>query len=220
MNTSAGRVVGAVLLATFTAGCDPGDGAFARSEAEPVAEATQALYDGYYVANVVPREGTFYFVSPHYLLDSSEAWGPQTLLLAVDRHVQAQITFLRQPSVQIDKGKLSKSLQNTLGFSVQREVEVTASSSTVVDEGWYKRLESYPSFQMITWDLYQSSPFGNFYVASGAVYRPLGIYFRTVVLVRGKKPDEEEVAEPEIIEPGSITAIGVPALGAEATGLN
>ena len=42
---------------------------------------------GYVVANVVPREGSSYFISPHYLLDSAEAWGPQTLLLAVDRAV-------------------------------------------------------------------------------------------------------------------------------------
>ncbi|APR82408.1 Hypothetical protein A7982_07757 [Minicystis rosea] len=233
MSTSARIFLGALVLTTAVGGCDPD--ASARSDDEPVSEADEALYGDYFVTNVVPREGTSYFVSPNYLLDTSEAWGPQTLLLAVDRTIVATILLQQAPAVQVEKKKLTKTLQQVLGMNLAQGFEVTASSSTVVDEGWYKRLEAYPSFQTITWDLYQGGPFGPAYVTSGTVYRPLGVYFRTVVLAKGSKKGEKSFPEPPALpppppplpplggrerQPGSITAIGVPVLGAEAVGIH
>lgn len=185
MITSAGFVLAAFLLTASVAGCDPG----APSEGEPVETGEQALCNGYVVTNLVARQGSVPIDAPQYLLDSTEAWGPQTLLLSVDRHVAPQITIASQPGVQIQKEKLTKSLQHTVGFSLTHELEVTASSSTVVEEGTYARMEAYPSFQVITWDLWLDAcgAFGGARIGSGAVYRPMGVYFKVVVLARSQR---------------------------------
>ena len=231
MNASATTVLGVVLLAASMSGCDPDAGASALSDDESVEEADQALYGDYLIANVVPREGTSYVISPTYLLDTSEAWGPQTLLLAVDRTLVAQVVLQRSPALQVEKKKLTKSLQRVLGMNLAEGFEVTASSSTVVDDGWYKRLEAYPSFQTITWDLYQDGPFGASYVTSGTVYRPLGVYFRTVVLAQGPAKNNGYTPSSTALpppppplpplggrerQPGSLTAFGMPVLSVEA----
>lgn len=215
MTKSAALVLGTIVLAASAAGCDPDAQASSPSEGEALGEAEEALCRGYVVANVVPREGSSYFISPHYLLDSAEAWGPQTLLLAVDRAVESRISIERSPSVQIEKKKLTKSLQDSLGYSLAKSLELTASSSTVVPEGAYRRLEAYPTFQRITWDLWQDAcgPLGAAHLASGAVFRPFGVYFRVVELVRAPEGEGPEEVPP------SITAISSPIVGAEAAGI-
>lgn len=211
MTRSAGIVLGVIVLVASAAGCAPDAPTFE----EAVGEAAQALCRGYVVANVVPREGSVYFISPHYLIDSTEAWGPQTLLLAVDRQVTPQLSIQRSPTVQIEKKKLTKSLQDTLGYSLSETLELTASSSVVVAEGSYRRLEAYPTFQMVTWDLWQDAcpPWGPAKLASGAVYRPFGVYFRIVDVVRGPRgedgegPDEVPSSAVPSLSPGEIEAI-------------
>lgn len=195
MIKSAGFALAAFLLCAGAAGCDPG----ARSDGDPLGEADQELCSGYVVTNLATQSGTFHIDSPQYLLDSTEAWGPQTLLLSVDRHVAPQITVAAQPGVQVQKDKLTKSLQGTVGFSLTHELEITASSSTVVEEGTYARLEAYPSFQVLTWDLWLDAcgAFGGARLGSGAVYRPMGVYFKVVVLATAKgRPPNAGATQP------------------------
>lgn len=214
MIRSAGFVLAAALLAVGVIGCDPD----ARDEVEPLGEARQEQCGGYVVTNVVPQQGVVHFVAPQYLINSSEAWGPQTLLLAVDRRVSAQLVVHSVPGIQIEKDKLTKTLQTILGYSLTHEFDVTASSSTVVDEGWSERLEAYPAFQVLTYDvnLDTCGPYSGLKIGNGAVYRPVGVYFQVVVLVQGPKKIEDEQRRPQ---PGSITAMGQPVLGAEAVGI-
>lgn len=213
MFTSARAVLGAILLAAGAAGCDPG----APSEGEPLGEADEALCSGYVVANTMVRAGTIHFETPKYLIDTVEAWGPHTLLLAIDQNIGVELEVQHAPGVQITKEKLTKTLQQSIGFSLSRNFEVTASASTVVDEGWYKRLEAYPAFQAITWELWQDAcgPFGAARLATGTVYRPKGVYFRSVILARGPEKEPERQTPTR----GSITAISSP-VGAEAVGIH
>jgi hypothetical protein len=185
MINRAGFVLAAVLLAASVVGCDPD----ARNDEAPAGEAEQALCNGYVINNLATQAGSFHLDAPQYLLDSTEAWGPQTLLLSVDRHVTPQITVAAAPGVQIQKDKLTRTLQTTVGFSLSHELELTASSSTVVDEGTYARLEAYPSYQVLTWDLWLDAcgPFGGARLGSGAVYRPMGVYFKVVVLASSSR---------------------------------
>lgn len=188
--------------------------ACAVEEEEPLAEAEQASWGAYRIANLRPSRGTTYYVEPRFLLESAEAWGPQTLLLAIDRHVSPQVSIQRSPGVQLSKDKITKTLQDSVGFSLSEELELTASSSTVVSQGWYERMEAYPTFQTVAWDLVQDDVWGARKLASGTVYRPMGVYFQTVVVVRGTG-EQGQSDTPR--QPGSITAIGQPVLGAEAT---
>ena len=180
---------------------------------EDTATASQALCGDPYVTNVSVRPGSVYNMSPDSLLNAAEAWGPQTLLLSVDRRLGSTFTMLRQPSVQIAKDQITKGIQETTGINLIHDIELTASSSTEVPPGSYERLEAYPEYQVITWDLRQSGcGFArDTYLTSGAVYRPMGVYFRIVVM-QGH-PDHEG-KHPQY---GSITAIGVPVVGEEAT---
>jgi hypothetical protein len=199
--------LGATLaLALMIQGCGVGD--------EPWAEADQAIWGVPQIANVTRRPGTVGYADPEHLLDTAEGWGPQTLLLSVSRTVRAQVTMVQTPSVQMSKDKITRTLQQALGFSLSDEVEVAATSSTDVTEGWYERMEAYPTFQAITWDLMLDGLAGAQRVASGTVYRPVGVFFRTVILVHGRGYQGIEDDHPQ---PGSITAIGNPALGVEAT---
>jgi len=209
MTTSA-VVVSAILLAAGAAGCGPD----AESRGEPLGEAEQAQCGGYVVANVVTQEGTVYAISPQHMLDCAEAWGPQTLLLAVDRSVEPQVTIVRSGSAQVEKKKLTRSLQDTLGYSLTKGLELTASSSTAVPEGTYRRLEAYPTFQRITWELWQSAcgPWGGMLLATGTVLRPFGVYFRIVDVVRGRTREDDRRAQP----PAST---GSPAVTGEAAGI-
>lgn len=197
--------IAAAALAVTIAGCAADD--------ELVGEAEEAVWGTYRITNLVVKAGSSYVADPRTLLESAEAWGPQTMLLAIDRHLTPQVSIQRQPGVQLAKDKLTKTLQDAVGFSLSTDTEFTASSSTVVEEGWYERLEAYPTFQTVTWDLVQDGAWGPTLLARGSVQRPIGVYFRVVVIVRGKG---KEGGSERDREPGSITAIGRPGLGFEA----
>lgn len=198
-----------VVLATaaiaLSACAAPGD--------EDTASVGQALCRGVYVSNVSVRQGSFYSLAPDALLNSAEAWGPQTLLLSVDRRMGSTLTLLRQPAIQVAKDQITKSIQETTGINLIRDIELTASSSTEVPPGSYERLEAYPQYQVITLDLRQDGCglMPDQFLTSGTIYRPMGVYFRVVVMA-GKPAKTEE--RPQY---GSITAIGVPVVGEEAT---
>lgn len=203
----------AALAGALSAGCGAG-------EPEPelaVEQAEEALEGAYYVGNVRAHPGSHYTVDPGSLLDAAEAWGPQTLLLSIDRSVAPQISIQRTPGAQLSKDKLTRTLQDAVGFSVTEGFEITASSSTVVDEGSYQRLEAYPTFQRITWDLW-NDVYGAMSGAPGTpgtLYRPMGVYFRVVTLVKG--PGKNDRPPPQ---PGSLTPIGKPVVSQEAIGLH
>jgi hypothetical protein len=202
-----GRHPLATLMLVGAAGCAPD---------APLGEAQEGICSGYYVAQLHAEEGTVYVVSPETMVDASEAWGPQTLLLAVDQHLGPQISLQQTPGVQVDKEKVTKSLQRASGVNLTAEVEITASSSTTVVEGAYVRLEAYPTYQRTTWQLWVDAcgPNPSSYVTSGAVLRPVGMYFRVVTLVRPPASGSTDAgAGPQ---PNSITAIGSPVVGYEA----
>lgn len=195
----------ALAFALTIAGC--------AVDGEPWAEADQGIWGVPRIANLRPSAGTIGAVDSAHLLDTAEGWGPQTLLLAISRRVQPQVSINTIPGTQVSKDKVTRTLQSAVGFSLTEEVQVTASSSTDVIEGWYERMEAYPTFQAITWDLILDGLAGATRVANGTVYRPVGVFFRTVVVVHGPGAQGLPTAPRP---PGSITAIGSPVLGAEA----
>jgi hypothetical protein len=166
---------GSLVAAMTIAACSAPDG--------DLGAAAEAQCGGLYVSDVTIHDGSVYFVSPASLLDAAEAWGPQTLQVTVDRLIGTQVSYLQQPSVQVQKDKLTRTLQEATGVTLLNDVELTASSSTVVPQGAFERLEAYPEFQRITWDLREAAcgVFRDADVTPGTAYRPTGVYFRIVV---------------------------------------
>jgi hypothetical protein len=183
----------------------------ALDEDAEIGTAPQAMCAGAYLANIVYQPNPACAISPDLLLDSTEGLGPLTLLLSVNRHFGPRIQYQSEPSVTIDKGKVQKTLQEVTGVSFNHEYDLVASSSHEVAKGEYERLEAYPTFQVITWELRQDAcAFApDELITRGAIYKPLGVYFRIV----------DGHSEPQQARQyGSITAIGEPALGLIALG--
>jgi hypothetical protein len=226
MIRSTGAVLPMILLCASGAACSaPGD-------PDEVGAAPQAMCSGLYLSNVSVRQGSVCLTTPDDLLDSAEAWGPQTLLLSVDKRYGTQLVFENEPELQIQKDKITKVLQTITGIILNHDVELTASSSTEVPSGSYERLEAYPELQVITWDLRRDacSFSADAYVTSGAAYRPQGVYFRIVVGQGGPKDLSSSAAanstngqarqgsqRRQAPQYGSVTAIGIPVEDQEAT---
>jgi hypothetical protein len=185
--------------------------------AEPdVGTATEAWCRGYYTSNIVARDGTVFFISPDRLATSAEAWGPQTLSLSVDRHFAPQVSYQETPGVTLDRNKVTRSLQAAVGFSLTTDTELTAVTSVLVPTGAYYRLEAYPEYQLVNWDLRRDpcGPVPDAFVTTGAVYRPVGIYFRVMVFVGGAWNALAPPSPSELPLPPTLGGLSVPGGGA------
>lgn len=181
------RFCKSLLLVLLGAACDGGEAA------EPTAgggigTAVERWCTGYYVTNVVARDGVVFFVSPEHLMQTTEGWGPQALSLNVDRGYSPQVSYEQSPSVSLDRNMVTKSLQASLGFSLAESINLDASTVVLVPTGAYYRIEAYPEYQVINWDLLVAScgPTFDRVLTTGTVYRPVGVYFRVMVHVGGE----------------------------------
>jgi len=211
MTSKAKILSGAGFLAISGAACAggaPADG--------DVGTAVEAWCRGYYAANVVARDGTVFFLSPDHLASSTEAWGPQALSLSVDRHFAPQVSYQETPGVSLERDKVTKSLQSSVTFSLTTDTELTAVTSVLVPTGAYYRLEAYPEYQLVDWDLRRDpcGPMADAFVTTGAVYRPVGIYFRVMVFVGGAWNALSPPSPSERPVPPTLGGVSGPAAGA------
>lgn len=179
MSVSARSTFGALFLGLFCATCS--------ADGPSLGVAEQAYCRGYYVNHVVAREGTALFLSPGHLAQATEGWGPQALSLSVERDFSTEVSYQESPSVSRERDKITRSLQAALSFSLTDETDLVASTAVLVPTDAYYRLEAYPEYQVVDFDVRQDpcGPMGDVLLTTGSVYRPIGIYFRIMVYVGG-----------------------------------
>jgi hypothetical protein len=209
-------IVGSMLLAGSIGACsapapDPGP-------SDAIGAAREAYCSGLYVTHVVRRAGTIFYVSPETLATAADGWGPQTLSLSVDQGFDSQLTYADTPSLSKNKNNLTKTVQQAVGFSLTHTVDLTAISAVLVPTDAYYRLEAYPEYQVIDWELHADacSIMPDTLITTGTVYRPVGIHFRVLVYVGGEwnaltppTPAEQMVSPPwapAVQNAGSATA--------------
>jgi hypothetical protein len=149
--------------------------------------AGEAWCQGYVVDNVVVGAGAVPSVAPGDLADAADAWGPQILTLSVDQGFSPQVSYQTSPSVSLDEEKVTKSLQNALSFSLTTSVNLVAQTSVAVPTGAYYRVEAYPEYQVVTFDLRVDpcGPTPGSLVTTGSVDRPIGVYFQVMDYIGG-----------------------------------
>ena len=180
------RKLAALTLASLLTGSS--DGCSAPEPDPPVHAATAAWCSGLYVAHAVRRSGTLLFISPETLAASTDGWGPQALTLGVEHDFSPQVTYERSPSLSKQKNDITKSLSATVGYSVTSSIDLEASTSVLVPTDAYYRLEAYPEYDVVDWQLRSDAcgPQPDTLVTTGTVYRPIGIHFRVLVFVGGE----------------------------------
>jgi len=183
MRSERAAVVGSMLLAGSSVTCsapppDPGS-----SEGT----AAEAYCGGLYVARVARRAGTVSYVSPESLATAADGWGPQTLSLSVDQGFQSELTYADTPSLAKTKNSLTRTIQQAVGSGLTTTVNLTAASAVLVPTDAYYRLEAYPEYQVIDWELRADacSLLPDTLITTGSVYRPVGVHFRVLDFVGG-----------------------------------
>jgi hypothetical protein len=152
-----------------------------------VGVAREAWCQGYVVENVVAQAGVVPSISPSDLADAADAWGPQLLSLSVDQGYSPQVSYQESPSRSLDDGKITTSLQKALSFSLTTSVDLVAETSVAVPTGAYYRVEAYPEYQVVNFDV-EADPCGpspGGLVTTGAVNRPVGVYFQVMDFIGG-----------------------------------
>lgn len=161
-------------------------GLSACSAPEP-GSAAQPFCSGIYVDHVVAEPATVAFVSPDCLVQAAEGWGPQTLGLSIEHDFSPQLSYTDIPSLSKSKNDITRTVQRAVGFSVTQSIDLDATSLVQVPTDAYYRLEAYPTYQVVRWDLRADacgfSP--DALLTSGAAYRPVGIDFRVMAHVSG-----------------------------------
>jgi hypothetical protein len=142
--------------------------------------AQEAWCQGYVVDDVVFGDAVVPSVSPGDLADAADAWGPQLLTLSVDQGFSPQVTYVESPSIALEQDKITKTLQSALSFSLTTSVNLVAETSVAVPTGAYYRVEAYPEYQLVTFDVRVDpcGPTPGSLVTTGSVQKPVGVYFR------------------------------------------
>jgi hypothetical protein len=139
------------------------------------------------VDHVVAEASSVTCVAADCLAQAAEGWGPQTLSLSIDHGFSPQVSYTDLPSLSKSKNDITRTVQHAVGFSVTQSVDLIATSLVQVPTDAYYRLEAYPSYQVVRWDLRADAcafrP--DALLTSGAAYRPIGIDFRVMVFVSG-----------------------------------
>lgn len=176
---------------------------------ESVGVAEDAYCRGYYVTRVAARDGVVFFVSPDHLLQSTEGWGPQTLALSIEKDVAVEISFENAPSVSRERNKITQSVQASIGFSLTHEIDLIASNAVLVPTDAYYRVEAYPQYQVVDFDLRREAcgPMVDALLTRGSVYRPIGVYFRTMIFVGGAWNALAPPSPSQIAVPPSLTRV-------------
>lgn len=205
MDVNTRSMIGVLLFALACAACSAGGAA--DDPALGVAE--EAYCRGYYVTHVVARDGTVFFISPDHLASATEAWGPQTLSLSVEHDFSPEVSYEQAPSVSHERNKITQSLQTALSFSLSTSTNLSASNAVLVPSDAYYRLEAYPEYQVVDFDLRRDpcGPMTDALLTTGGVYRPVGIYFRVMVYVGGEWNALTPPSPSEIPVPPSLTPV-------------
>jgi hypothetical protein len=204
VSVSAQATIGALFLGLGVAACSAGGPSLGVAE--------EAYCRGYYVDHVVARDGTAFFISPDFLAQATEAWGPQTLSLSVERDFSPEVSYQESPSLERERDKVTRSLQAALSFSLSTSVGLVASTAVLVPTDAYYRLEAYPEYQVVDFDVRQDpcGPMGDVLLTTGSVYRPIGIYFRIMVYVGGAWNALTPASPSQIPVPPSISQTARP----------
>lgn len=164
-------------VAFFAFGCmyDPQTDVLPDELDEEVAEAGEAICGGRIIKNVAALPGTFHWENPAHLLGASEGGGPRDLYVSVSTSVTAEV------SVTGTAKPKDSDLSASLGFNVSKEFSLEASSSILVPAFGYARLEAYPLYKRIGWDIVldKCGRGVDVVLGSGIVYKPIGVYFAT-----------------------------------------
>jgi hypothetical protein len=152
-----------MLLALAIAGCSVERG-------EALGRAPLALAPGFFIGNVLVEPATYHTNSPANLLASAEGAGPRTLNVAVSTSVSPEVSYTgtRTPS--------HEDISKALGFSLTQTYLLSADSAVLIPVNAYARVEAYPAFQRVTWQVLgpDATVWG-----SGTAMKPVGIFFDT-----------------------------------------
>jgi hypothetical protein len=126
----------------------------------------------YCVLNVHTDEETVHFEGPTALLASTEGAGPLKLDVRI-------LDFLI-PTVSVTGHHKPKegTLSTALGYSVQDRYGVDAFTRLDVATGSFQRVEAYANYQRTIFGVFDASC--STFLETGAVYRPIGVYFKAV----------------------------------------
>jgi hypothetical protein len=182
MGSKARTFVGAALV--LGAAC----GAPRTEDQAPLGTAAEAWCSGLYVDHLSAQAGSVLLVTPDQLATATEGWGPMSLSLTVDQGFSPQVSYQSSPSLQREQDKLTATLQTAVGFSLTTSTNLTASTTVLVPTDAYYRLEAYPEYQVLDFDVRSDAcgPMPDELVSHGTVRRPVSIYFRVMVFVGGE----------------------------------
>jgi hypothetical protein len=174
----------------------------------------------YCLLNVHTDEGTVHFEGPDWLLASVEGAGPLNLDLRVLEFIIPTMTTTGH-----DKPKAS-TVSTAVGYSMQERYGVNDYTRLAVTTGTFQRVEAYPDFQRTIFEIHDASC--GALLATGASYRPIGVYFRAVYAADVALPDvgvhvyvpvddgTTTPAQPPSADAGSAPADAAPADAAPA----
>jgi hypothetical protein len=133
------------------------------------------------IQNVTVIAGTFHWEGPLHLLQFAEGCGPQTLNLAVSTSVTPIVSTSTSTTTVVNDATVS----SAVGFSSSQSTLLAASANVPVPTDSYARVEAYPAFERITWDVVGTPggynvPGFPVLLGTGELDKPVGIYFKVI----------------------------------------
>jgi hypothetical protein len=178
-----------MLIPFAIAGCSSERG-------EVVGRAPLALAPGFFIGNVLVDPATFHTNNPASLLASAEGPGPRTLNVAVSTSIEPEVSFTgtRTPA--------HSDISKALGFSVTQAYSLSADSAVLIPVNAYARVEAYPAFQRLTWQVFgpDATVWGN-----GSTLKPIGVFFDTTGCI-GPDPCAAWLPGPPFLPPDAPDA--------------
>lgn len=144
------------------------------------------------------------------MLQFAEGCGPQTLNIAVSAGVTPVVTTSTTTATSVNDSTVSEAV----GFNLSKSTLLVAGSSILVPTAAYARVEAYPAFERITWDIVGTSggysvPGVPVLLGTGAVDKPVGVYFKVIrVLDCGAPGGGFDDPIPSPMDPGAGGAGG------------
>jgi len=137
-----------------------------------VAEAQSEVCRGrILIEDVTFLPDTVYWDDPAHLISVAEGVGPRNLSLSIASTVAAEV------SVTTTRTPADSEISAAVGFNVSQAFTLEANSTILVPTFGYARLEAYPLYQPIVWNIV-CGRHGLTY-GTGMVYKPIGVYFAT-----------------------------------------
>ena len=160
-----------------------GAGTSCQEAGEALGETSEAVTTAYCLLNVHTDEGTVHFEGPDWLLASGEGRG--TDAMAIDVRV---LDFVQPAMSSTTTAKpTASSVSTAVGYSLTARYGVNDFSRLTVATGAFQRLEAYPTFQRTVFEIRDASC--SAVLGTGAAYRPIGVFFKTVFTEDVPLPD-------------------------------